>query len=350
MLHDMGPCAISAWTPVLPQVHLVASGTHRGYASSAHMRALLATPQTAVSVHANQRPKRACAAGSFTCIFQPAMSLGLLSRRHVYGTALEREKRRGTGFTWAFASERSSADAKAAAAVAECGDYHTGLAHVMREQPTQVCCSTPVMRHKRAVRLTLSGVGCRSVVCTLRRRTAAGIYFCTCAVLALRHLSAHCGSSLSPAKQTQLFALMCSCALMQAGHAKRHFWRWNGQIVDYLVAEPAGLWQGQRPAGPPARPFCWCMALAPLRSIGGAMCPICRGVATGVRHNHGSAFVVLGQIWIGNATVILQRHTLHQRVWCSGGVMAACTALLQRMLALHNSQCVPQEHALLLLL
>lgn len=78
------------------------------------------------------------AAGSFTTIFQPALSLGLLSRRHVYTTALASEKRRGTGFRWAFASERSSADAKAAAAVAECGDYHTGLAHVMREQPTQV--------------------------------------------------------------------------------------------------------------------------------------------------------------------------------------------------------------------
>ena len=28
---------------------------------------------------------------------------------------------------------------------------------------------------------------------------------------------------------------------MQAGSAaKRHFWRWNGQMVDYLVQEPSG--------------------------------------------------------------------------------------------------------------
>ena len=80
------------------------------------------------------------------------------------------------------------------------------------------------------------------------------------------------------------------------------------------------------------------------------MCPIWRGVATGVRHDHGSAFTALGQIWIGNATVISQRHTLHQSVWCGGGVMAACSALVERMLAVRASRCAPQAHALLSLL
>jgi pimeloyl-ACP methyl ester carboxylesterase len=37
-------------------------------------------------------------------------------------------------------------------------------------------------------------------------------------------------SSLSPTRLPSL----------QAGEARRHFWRWNGQMVDYLVAEPAG--------------------------------------------------------------------------------------------------------------
>jgi hypothetical protein len=60
----------------------------------------------------------------------------MLSRRQVYATAVAHE-RAVNGGRPAFLNRTASADAKAAAAVAECGDYHTGIAHVLRDRPTQ---------------------------------------------------------------------------------------------------------------------------------------------------------------------------------------------------------------------
>lgn len=92
--------------------------------------------------HCRQCVIRHINAGSFTTLFQPALALGMLSRRQVYCDALAHE-RAWNGGRPPFLNQTASRDARAAAAVAECGDYHAGIAHVLRERPTQVRRLTP---------------------------------------------------------------------------------------------------------------------------------------------------------------------------------------------------------------
>jgi hypothetical protein len=77
-------------------------------------------------------------AGSFTSIFQPALALGILSRRQVYTEAVAYEQDCNGNFP-AFLTQFNAKQARAAATVAECGDYHVGLAHRLAYAPTQVC-------------------------------------------------------------------------------------------------------------------------------------------------------------------------------------------------------------------
>lgn len=87
---------------------------------------------------ASHRPSHArTRAGSFTQIFQAALALGIISRRRAYAEALAHERERNGGLP-PFLGRFTSRQARAAADVAECGDYHVGLAHRLLNAPTQV--------------------------------------------------------------------------------------------------------------------------------------------------------------------------------------------------------------------
>eukprot|EP00892_Ulva_mutabilis_P007297 jgi/Ulvmu1/493/UM001_0501.1 len=106
--------------------------------------------------------------GSFTAIFQVALALGMLSRRQVYEAADAYQRERNGGMRLALGFPVPAV--VAAKSVAECGDYHEALGHLLLGRPTQ------------------------------------------------------------------------------APGAARKFWRWNGQLVDFLVAGPPGGIREDTPA------------------------------------------------------------------------------------------------------
>lgn len=86
--------------------------------------------------------RRGCGcAGSFTSIFQVALALGMLSRRQVAAAAeaYQLEANGGVRLSVGF----RKATVTAAASVAECGDFHEGLAHLLLGRPTQVRADLP---------------------------------------------------------------------------------------------------------------------------------------------------------------------------------------------------------------
>ena len=206
--------------------------------------------------------ERARRAGSFTQIFQAALALGIISRRRVYAEALAHERRQSAGLG-AMMGRFTSRQARAAADVAECGDYHVGLAHRLLNAPTQV---------RRFIFIISISTCCTSSACCRGTRLAARRY----ARLMCMHggvrpeprgvLARHCWhlcltanpfARIAGDRALCAFGDCCSrahsCSLriwaarshaagmfLQAGTKGRSFWRWNGQLVDYLVAEPEG--------------------------------------------------------------------------------------------------------------